>query len=218
MMDETATIGVLIVEDHAVVREGLHERLAAQDDMSVIGSTGRGDEAVQLVQETAPNVLLLDLELSNSPLTGLQVLEQVRTLSPTTHIVVLTEHLEDKYVFPAYRSGAIGYILKFSTSRQVIEAVRDAAKGIYHLDPLVANIIVDHMLRQNGTLREPAPSDNLTPREREVLALLQQDKSNQDIARALNVTVATVKTHVSNILHKLNLRSRHELEERRAGQ
>jgi DNA-binding NarL/FixJ family response regulator len=140
------------------------------------------------------------------------VLEQIHALSPATHIVVLTAHFEDDYVFPAYRNGAIGYILKDSSRRKVIEAVRDAATGHYHLDPAVATRIVDHMLKHNGALPAPEPANTLTPREREVLALLRQDKSNQEIASTLNVTVATVKTHVSNILHKLNLRSRHELE------
>lgn len=211
MTDEKATIRVLIVEDHTYVCEGLHDSLAGQDDMIVVGATGRGDEAIQILQEKAPNVVLLDLQLDKSPLTGLQVLERIRTLSPATHIVALTAHFEDEYIFPAYRNGAIGYILKDASRRKVIEAVRDAATGDYHLDPVVASRIVEYMLKQNGAPPAPEPADTLTAREREVLALLRQNKSNQEIARTLNITIATVKTHVSNILHKLKLRSRHEL-------
>ena len=107
----------------------------------------------------------------------------------------------------------IGYILKYSPAHKVIEAVRDAAAGHYHLDTVVAHKIVEHLLEQNDRESEPKALERLTARERDVLYVLRQDKSNPEIAQALTITLATVKTHVSNILRKLNLRSRHELDD-----
>jgi len=213
MSNGPAPIRVLIVEDHTFVRESLEQYVGSQPDMEVAGATGSAEVALQLVQEKAPNVVLLDMVLDDDEEKGLRVLENIRVISPSTHVVVLSAYSDDKFVFPAYRGGMIGYILKYSPAHKVIEAVRDAAAGHYHLDTVVAHKIVEHLLAQNGQGSEPKALERLTSRERDVLHLLRQDKSNPEIAQALTITLATVKTHVSNILRKLNLRSRHELDE-----
>jgi DNA-binding NarL/FixJ family response regulator len=214
MSNDVARIRVLIVEDHGFVRESLRQYLTAQSDMEVIADTGLGDEAVRIVQEQAPNVVLLDLILDDqSSLTGLETLSQILASSPSTHVVVLSAFQDDELVFPALQSGAIGYILKRAYPHEVIEAVRDASTGHYHLDPVIARKLVTRLLDPKSNGEEPKELEKLTSRERDVLRLILQDKTNQEIGAALSVTVATVKTHVSNILRKLNLRSRYDLDD-----
>jgi DNA-binding NarL/FixJ family response regulator len=213
MTNEPVRIRVLIVEDDGLVRESLRQYVIAQPDMEVCADTEFGDEAIQLAQEHAPNVVLLDMKLKYSKVSGLNVLRSVLATSPSTHIVVLSAYDDDDLVFPALQCGAIGYLLKRAYPHEVIEAVRDASTGHYHLDPFIAHKIVTRLLDQNGQGTEPSELKRLTPREREVLPRVLQDKSNQEIAAELFVSVATIKTHVSNILRKLDLRSRYELDD-----
>ena len=213
MSNDLARIRVLIIEDDAFVRDSLRQYVAAQPDMEVIADTEHGDEAIRIVQDQAPNVVLLDMRLKYSQISGLDVLRHILVSSPNTHIVVLSAYDDEDLVFPALQCGAIGYLLKRAYPHEVIEAVRDASTGHYHLDPFIAHKIVARLIAQNGHGNEPKELARLTPREREVMELLLQDKSNQEIAAALFITVATVKTHVSNILSKLGLRSRYELDD-----
>ncbi len=204
-------IRVLIVEDMAFVRESLCQLLAAQPDLEVIASTEFGEEAIQIVQEQVPNVVLLDMVLESSRINGLDVLKHILTNSPTTHVVVLSAYSDENIAFPALQLGAVGYLLKNAHPREIVEAVRDAVLGQYHLSPLLAKKIVTHLIERRDPDGPPEALKNLTPREREILALLLKNKSNAEIAGALTVAVTTVKTHVSNILHKLDLRNRGDL-------
>lgn len=199
---------VLIVEDMTFVRESLCQLLSAQPDLEVIADTEFGEEAIRLVDEQAPHVVLLDLVLESSRINGLDVLKHILANSPATHVVVLSAYSDEHIAFPALQSGAIGYLLKNAHPREVVEAVRDAALGQYHLSPLLAKKIVTHLIAQRDPDQPPEAIKGLTPREREILALLLKNKSNAEIGAQLNVAVTTVKTHVSNILSKLGLRNR----------
>jgi DNA-binding NarL/FixJ family response regulator len=206
-MNAELPIRVLIVEDHAVVRMGLRRLLEDLPDIDVMGDTECGDEAIRIVQEYAPDVVLLDLVLENSPVDGLDVLKAITATSPSTRVVVLSAYPDDGTVFPALRAGAIGYVLKRAMPEEVIEAVRDAARGRYHMDPLILKKIIERIppaTDQSGD--EVAAS--LTKREREILPFLTQGLTNGEIAAKLMISRATVKTHVSNILDKLGVSDR----------
>ena len=204
-------IRVLIVEDHAVVRKGLRRLLDDLPDVEVIGDTEFGEEAVLLVKEHAPDVVLLDLYLNTSQITGLVALKEIRQISPATRVVILTAYSDEQTVFPALQAGAIGYMLKTAMPEEVIEAVRDAALGRHHLDPIIVKKLVELVPANRPAMDQPSIESLLTPREQEILPLLTRGLSNQEIADQLVISRATVKTHVSNILQKLDVPDRTRL-------
>ncbi|HLF27422.1 MAG TPA: response regulator transcription factor [Anaerolineae bacterium] len=203
MSDEQSKIRLVIVEDHAVVRSGLRRLLEELPDVEVVMDTELGEEAVRIVEEQAPDVVLLDLVLDNSQLDGLETLKRITTSSPSTHVVVLSAYAEESLVLPALRSGATGYVLKRALPAEVIEAIRDAAKGQLHLDAPIARKVVEYLRLETNANEEHRVEDRLTQREKEILPLLMKGLTNQQIAVQLVIAPATVKTHVSNILHKL---------------
>jgi DNA-binding NarL/FixJ family response regulator len=209
-------IRVLIVEDHPLVRAGLRDLLQRQADMQIVAETEYGDEALRLVEEQAPDVVVLDLMLDNSPISGLETIRRMTTTSPSSHIVVLSAYFDDDLVFQALLNGAIGYLLKRGDTDEVLDAVRGAAKGYYHLNPLVIQKILDRLqpppsLSSGESVSEGVPvQDPLTDRERCILPLLAQGLTNKQIAAHLMIAAPTVKTHVSNILRKLGLTRRQE--------
>jgi NarL family two-component system response regulator LiaR len=208
MTNNQDEIRVLIVEDHAVVRKGLCRLLDDLDTIQVIADTEFGEEAVRLVEEHAPDVVLLDLYLETSQLDGLAALREIRQLSPSTRVVILTAFSDEQTVFPALEAGAIGYMLKTAMPDEVIEAVRDAALGRHHLDPLIVKKLVELVPANRPPANQPSIEALLTPREKEILPLLADGLSNQEIAERLVISRATVKTHVSNILQKLDVPDR----------
>ena len=201
-------IRVLIVEDHAVVRKGLRRLLDDLPDVEVIGDTEFGEEAVLLVKEHAPDVVLLDLYLQTSQLPGLTALREIRQISPSTRVVILTAYSDEQTVFPALQAGAIGYMLKTAMPEEVIEAVRDVALGRHHLDPIIVKKLVELVPANQPSTDQSVIETLLTPREQEILPLLTRGLSNQEIADQLFISRATVKTHVSNILQKFNVSDR----------
>jgi NarL family two-component system response regulator LiaR len=198
------TIRVLIADDHAVVRQGLRTFLELQDEIEVVGEAADGIEALELVQRTAPDVALLDLVMPR--LGGLEAIRRIREIAPATRVLVLTSFADDDTVLPAVRAGAAGYLLKDVQPPELVGAIRTVHAGEALLAPAVATMLVEQLAAEDGAGAER--DDHLTPREREVLALLARGRANKVIARDLGVSERTVKTHVSNILAKLNLTDR----------
>jgi DNA-binding NarL/FixJ family response regulator len=198
------TIRVAIADDHAVVRQGLRTFLELQDGMDVVGEAADGEEAVALVERTAPDVVLLDLVMPR--VDGLEAIRRIRERAPATRILVLTSFADDHTVLPAVRAGAAGYLLKDVQPPELAGAIRTVHAGEALLAPAVATMLVEQLAGEDGP--GPERGDHLTPREREVLALLARGRANKAIALDLGVSERTVKTHVSNILGKLNLTDR----------
>jgi two-component system, NarL family, response regulator LiaR len=201
------SIRVAIADDHAVVRQGLRTFLELQDDMEVVGEAADGDEAVALVEQTAPDVVLLDLVMPR--VDGIEATRRIRERSPETRILVLTSFADDHTVLPAVRAGAAGYLLKDVQPPELARAIRTVHAGEALLAPAVATMLVEQLAAEDGgdaNAREERA--HLTPRELEVLAELARGRANKAIAFELGVSERTVKTHVSNILGKLGFTDR----------
>ena len=192
-------IRVLIADDHSVVRQGLRMFLELEADIELIGVAANGLEAVELARRFAPDVVLMDLLMPE--MDGVAATEAIRKELPETQVVALTSVLEDQAIFDAIRVGATGYLLKDTESDKLCEAIKAAAAGQVQLSPAVAARLIREV-------RAPDNPETLTEREREVLLALTRGLSNSEIAETLFITEKTVKTHVSNILAKLNLPSR----------
>jgi DNA-binding NarL/FixJ family response regulator len=203
------TIRVAIADDHAVVRQGLRTFLELQDGMDVVGEAADGEEAVALVEQTAPDVLLLDLVMPR--VDGLEAIRRIRECAPATRILVLTSFADDHTVLPAVRAGAAGYLLKDVQPPELAGAIRTVHAGEALLAPTVATMLVEQLAAEDGASAGSASTDTrgqLTPRELEVLAELARGRANKAIAVELGVAERTVKTHVSNILGKLGFSDR----------
>ena len=193
-------IRVLVVDDHAVVREGLRAFLELQDGIEVAGEAADGAEAVEAAERIRPDVVLMDLVMPR--LDGLAAMRALRDRLPGVRVVVLTSFLDDNKILPALRAGAAGYLLKNAPPQEVARAVRAAHAGEAVLDPAVAARLLDAL----GGGAEPL--DRLTPREREVLELIGRGFPNKLIARELGLSEKTVKTHVGHVLAKLGVTDR----------
>ena len=197
-------ITVLIVDDHKVVRQGVRAFLDTQPDITVVGETPSGSEAVGLVAEHAPDVVLMDLVMPE--MDGVEATRLVKQASPRTLVIVLTSYYQDEYIFPAIRAGALSYLLKDAEPTELAEAVRKAAQGEAVLHPRVAARVVQEL---HGARHENLnPFTELSERELEVLRLIADGLNNAEIAGTLVISEKTVKSHVSNILGKLHLADR----------
>lgn len=195
-------IRVLIVDDHTVVRQGLRFLLEQQADMQVVGESGDGEQGVALASSLLPDVILLDLLMPK--MDGVTAVREIKRLTPSTQIIILTSYFEDDQIFSVIKAGALSYLLKDTGSQQLVEAVRAAARGESVLHPMVAA----RVLREVQQQQTPSPLNDLTPRELEVLMWIARGRSNHEIAVELSIGEQTVKTHVSNILSKLHLSDR----------
>jgi len=193
------SIRVLIADDHSVVRQGLRMFLALDPDIDIVGEACDGVQALELAHELRPDVVLMDLLMPE--MDGIQATARVRAELPETEVIALTSVLEDSSVVNAIRAGAIGYLLKDTEADVLVRAIKAAAEGQVQLSPQAAA----RLMRE---VRAPNSPEELTEREVDVLRLLAQGKSNKEIALLLTIGEKTVKTHVSNILSKLNVSSR----------
>lgn len=197
-------ISVLIVDDHGVVRQGLRTYLELLDDIEIVAEAENGVEAVVLVRQYNPDIVLMDLVMPE--MDGIEATHQVLEVSPTTKVIVLTSFAEDELVFPAIEAGAIGYLLKDVDPQDLHHAIQAVHRGETQLHPDITKKLIDRVTAsQKGA--DTVPGD-LTPRELEVLALIAQGQSNREIATTLTISEKTVKTHVGNILSKLHLSDR----------
>jgi NarL family two-component system response regulator LiaR len=196
------TIGVLVVDDHAVVREGLRSFLELQEGIEVVGEAADGEEALRRAEELRPDVILMDLVMPK--LDGVGAMRELRRRLPESRVIVLTSFADDDRLLPAIQAGAAGYLLKDAEPRELARAVRAANDGEALLDPAVAARLVEAIAQAPGE----EPPERLTPREREVLELIGRGLSNKLIARELEVSEKTVKNHVSHVLAKLGVSDR----------
>jgi NarL family two-component system response regulator LiaR len=192
---------VLIADDHAVVRQGLRAFLDLQDGIEVVGDAADGREAVREAERLGPDVVLMDLVMPN--LDGVEAMHELRTRAPHARVVVLTSFLDDERLLPALRAGAAGYLLKNVQPRELARSIRLAAAGEAMIDPAVAARLVDALGEDRRT-----PDPGLTPRERQVLDLIERGFANKRIALELGIAEKTVKTHVSHVLAKLGVSDR----------
>ncbi|MFC2030848.1 response regulator [Chloroflexota bacterium] len=204
---EEAVIRVLICDDQTVVREGLAAILSTDPEIEVVGLAGHGQEALDLVAETEPRVVLMDLQMP--VMNGVQATQQLSSRYPEVHVLVLTTYAEDEWVFDAIRAGASGYLLKDTRRDDLIAAIKGTVAGKSFLDPAVAGKVMQQATR--GT--RPAVPDQrqagaFTEREMDVLRLLVQGLSNPEIAQRLHLAPGTVRNYVSAILQKLGVSDR----------
>lgn len=201
---------VLIVDDHAIVREGVRMILSAHPDIQVVGEAGSGEQAVAMAQTLRPDVTVMDISMPG--MGGIEATQQIRQRSPEANVLALTMHEDEHYVFQLLKAGAAGYVLKRAAATDLVDAVRAAARGEAFLYPSVAKTVVtDYLRRLERGEAERRPYDGLTEREREVLALIAEGHTNQEIAGRLFISIKTVQTHRAHIFEKLSLHDRTEL-------
>jgi len=197
-------IRVLLADDHAMVRKGFRLILEAQPDMEIAGEAGNGREAVELTEKLHPDVVVMDVAMPE--LNGIEATRRLASSSPHTRVLALSMHKDSVYVREILRAGARGYLLKDSIDTDLINAVRAVAKGDGYISPGVSDAVLSDYRRHVTD-----PLDLLTSREREVLQMIAESKTNKEIAVVLNLSVYTVEAHRGKIMEKLNLHSTSEL-------
>jgi two-component system response regulator NreC len=202
-------IRIALADDHKLMRSGLRVLLEQQPDLTVVGEASDGREAVALVASQRPDVLVMDIGMPS--LNGIEAAAQITQSNPEAAIVMLSMHSDESYVLRALKAGAKGYLLKDSAEADLIRAVRAVAEGKSFFSPAVSKVLLDDYVRKLKRSGTEDPYDLLTPREREVLQLVAEGKSNKEVAQLLNLSVYTVETHRSNIMEKLNLHGVPEL-------
>ncbi len=203
------SIRVLLADDHTVVRKGLKMLLESQPGFEVVGDARDGRQAIALAEELSPDVVVLDIAMPT--LNGIEAARQISVKVPKTAIVFLSMHQDQAYVLQALKSGARGYLLKDSAENDLVSAIQAVHDGKAFFSPAVSKMLAEDYMRQM-TDRDAADSyELLTTREREILQLLAEGKTNKDVATELNLSLHTVETHRSNILQKLNLHGTAEL-------
>lgn len=198
-----AVIRVLMADDHAIVREGMRALIETQSDMQLVGEAADGVEAVELAASLSPDVILMDMVMPRK--NGLEAIREIKLANPTARILVITSFAEDDKVFPSIKAGALGYLLKDSPPRELLQAIRSVYQGQVSLHPSIALKVIQEL---NQPSSMPPTDEPLTEREVDVLRLIARGLSNQEIAQDLVISERTVGTHVSNILNKLHLANR----------
>jgi two-component system, NarL family, response regulator NreC len=197
-------IRILLADDHAVVRQGFGRILASHTDLEVIGEAGNGREAVELAGELKPDVVVMDVSMPE--LNGIEATRRLMKASPRTRVLALSMHKDSVYVREILRAGAQGFLLKDASDSDLITAVRAVGQGQGYISPSVSEAVLSDYRRHVTD-----PIDLLTSREREVLQLIAEGKTNKDIAAALNLSIYTVDAHRGRIMEKLNLHSTGEI-------
>lgn len=199
----TKKIRVLVVDDHAIIRKGIRAVLELVPDIDLAGEAENGAQAVELEKELDPDVILMDLMMPE--MDGIAAIKEIKKQRPSARILVLTNFAGEEMIFPAIKSGAVGYHLKDSSPEALIEAIRQVDQGVASLHPSIAKKVLDEL---HNAGKQRLSDEPLTQREMEVLRRIAQGHENREIAEQLVISEATVRTHVSNILGKLHLASR----------
>jgi two-component system, NarL family, response regulator NreC len=202
-------IRILLADDHNIMRGGLRLLLERQPGFSVVGEASDGRQAVEQAEATRPDVVVLDIAMPN--LSGIEAAGRISELLPHAAIVILSMHADESYVLRALKAGAKAYLLKDSAESDLIQAIKAASSGKAFFSPEISRILVEDYVREIARRGAEDSYQLLTSREREILQLLAEGKSNKDIATSLNLSLYTVETHRRNIQEKLNLHSLAEL-------
>jgi two-component system response regulator NreC len=198
---------VLLVEDHILVRQGVKALLDEEPDIVVVGETGDGSEALQLTERLRPDIVLMDLALPG--ISGIEATRHICERLPHIKVVALSMYDSEEYVFRVLRAGALGYVLKQSTSTELVLAIRAVAAGNTFLSPAISQILVsDYVRRAEAQESDEEALEILTPREREVLQLIARGLNNRQIAERLHISIKTVETHRGNMMRKLDVHDR----------
>jgi NarL family two-component system response regulator LiaR len=199
-------IKILLVDDHAVLREGMRRLLENDKDFKVVGEASDGEEAVEIVSKLKPDVVLMDIVMPK--LNGVEATKQIRQLSPETHVLILTAYNDTAYILGLLEAGACGYLLKHARGSEIKGAIRAVQSGESVLDPVVTRKLIERVIGASKRTGEYDSKEQLSQREAEVLRLAANGMSTQDIARVLFVSVRTVKAHFTNVFNKMGVRCR----------
>ncbi|HEU5231037.1 MAG TPA: response regulator transcription factor [Ktedonobacteraceae bacterium] len=202
-------IRILLADDHTILRAGLKMMLNAQPDMEIVGEAQDGRQSIAEAQRLQPDVVLMDITMPD--INGIEATKQIKKLLPDTRVLVLTMHEHDEYVFQALRAGASGYMLKEAAATDLITALRVIQSGQFYLSPTAQSVMVGDYLQRVRAGEEKDSYSSLTEREREILKLVAEGYTNNQIAERLVISPKTVDTHRTHIMDKLNLHSRAEL-------
>mgnify|MGYP000221108791 CR=1 FL=1 len=201
-------IKVLVVDDHAVVREGVRMVLETDPDLKVVGEAGSGEEAIERARELSPDVVVMDIGMPG--LSGFEATRRIRAAQPEVKVLALTVHDSEAYLFQMLQAGAVGYVLKRAAAADLIQAVKAAHRGETLLHPSVARLLIkDYLARAERG--EEASGERISEREREILKLIAEGKTNREIASMLYLSVKTVQAHRASLMRKLGLHDRVEL-------
>lgn len=202
-------IRTLLVDDHMVVRVGLRALLDEEPDIEVVGEAGNGVEAITLVQELQPNVVVMDISMPE--MDGLEATRRIREECPSVNVLILTVHAQERYLFPVLKAGAAGYVLKSTVDSELIDAIRTVSKGEAFLYPTATRMLLEDYLGQLQAGSAQDLYDSLSEREREVLKLIALGHTAREVANELMLSPKTVETYRARIMEKLNLNTRPEL-------
>jgi len=198
-------ISILLADDHAIIRAGLRLLLERHDDLRVVGEAGNGREAVEMAESLKPDVAVIDVAMPL--LNGIEATQRICSGETSTQVVILSMHSDESYVLRALKAGARAYILKESAEDDLIRAVRSVSAGKSFFSPAISRMLLDDYVRQAASKGIVDSYDLLTPREKELLQLIAEGKTNKEIAALLSLSPFTVETHRARILQKLNLHS-----------
>ncbi len=199
-------IRVLVVDDHTLFRQGIVGLLGSQPDIDVVGQAGGGKDGLAAAVELSPDVVLMDISMPGT--SGLTVTAEIKARCPGAHVVILTIHDREDYLYQALRAGASGYVLKGADIHDLLDAVRCASRGEVYLYPTATKALVADYLRRSGSGEDRAGYDGLSDREREILHLIAQGKTTPEIAAELTLSPHTVQSHRDHIMAKLDLHSK----------
>jgi len=202
-------IRVLVVDDHTIVRDGISALLGLSDDIIVVGEASNGREALEVITSLKPDVVLMDVAMP--VMGGLEATRRIRKQFPSVRVMILTQYDDKEYVIPIIEAGATGFISKSAVSSELASGIRTLQKGGSFLSPDIAEIIISDYQQRGGKMKIVDPYDQLTDRERDVLKLLAEGYTNQEIGKMLIISPKTVEGHKTSLMSKLDLHSRVEL-------
>jgi DNA-binding NarL/FixJ family response regulator len=196
---------ILLVDDHTVVRSGIRALLEGSDEVEVVGEAANGREAVEMVGELNPHVVLMDVAMGE--LNGIDATRQITATHPEARVLILSMHGDEQYIFEALKAGARGYVLKSAAVKELMSGIREVAAGRSFVSPSLATVVMDDYVRRAKGQNTFSEIDRLTAREREVLQLIAEGKSSAEVGQVLYISARTVETHRHNIMEKLEIHS-----------